>query len=637
MGLDDDVLIVGQGGTIYLPMACAVRAKRVDIVQPDRSENVKQRKHLKDKFDHMRIFEAGTLQAYLVNKIDIDSYRGLIENVRVPKGHYRYVFIPAVLDYLNRFARSKKEKLVKAILSTLKDDAVVLISTLSGNTKITVKQEADFFQEYAKSHGYEITGRRALRPVHTLGGSPTIELKISRETRHDAVKKIAEEVLGDIERMWHRMVKDQELIFEIVSDRDLFESIPTDLRKDIPYAALHQVGLNITLIYGDLQYLMEKGQPYVIEKMYKSLLLIEPDLKTMIKLNRDEMIEVLNRGLRLKLGTLSNKKDDIGPIDELARQTIQAVLDGIEVEEDKLLGIRDVLPETIKIITELRRMITEEKLIIKIEEDEFVILKELYTNVYKADDSKRQKKVVLKFQGDRNSSVYEKAFFELVPPHDNIVKGYALEDESGKILIVQDFIEGKTLEDYSDLEGVDHKRYYKELFPILLEKFVEAVNAEKHVLKNDQRMFYHEFDLDHIIIDETRAGKPILIDFNEPAPRQIEKKVISNIGNSLCKLVMAQLYSDDEDDLSEYGIDDDDLNKDDYAVNAKKICPYVSDELNQILMRFAASSTNPYEDIDELINDLEVVLDYLKSQFSPSESIESLLNNGNLETLRKQL
>ncbi|MFC1621666.1 hypothetical protein ACFL2G_05145 [Candidatus Omnitrophota bacterium] len=212
IGPEDNVLIIGEGSNPLLSLACALKAGSVDIAQPDKyvysyEFESNQYKDLKIRLDRIRK-QRGSVSASIIDKIDIEKYRGLAEDVNLPKRHYSYVFIPAVLDYLNSFERSKKEKLVKAILPTLENNAVVLISTLSG-TKVEVNQEADFFQKYAEERGYSITERKNIGPIHAeIDAGPTVELNISRETKKNTEKEKAKfKILkkGNLKTLRHQL------------------------------------------------------------------------------------------------------------------------------------------------------------------------------------------------------------------------------------------------------------------------------------------------------------------------------------------------------------------------------------------------------------------------------------------------
>lgn len=262
---------------------------------------------------------------------------------------------------------------------------------------------------------------------------------------------------------------------------------------------------------------------------------------------------------------------------------------------------------------------------VEIKDKQFNILEWLRTSTYRAEDLESGKSVVLKFQGKgKKCSGYERDFFAKVPSHDNIVRGYSLVDESGDILIVTEFTEGEKLQDYLSEFGVDHKRYFLESFPEILNNFMGAIRGVEHIVKNG---FYNEFAIYHIWIDK-KTGRYILFDFDLPstelsklqALKDLESSTISNIGGSLCEIVAPlgiyeyEAVHDEEMYFDELGITDADFNEYNLLVDLQKVYPYIPDELNKILLRFGRDASNPYTSISELYSDLESVVKLLKSE-----------------------
>ena len=43
------------------------------------------------------------------------------------------------------------------------------------------------------------------------------------------------------------------------------------------------------------------------------------------------------------------------------------------------------------------------------------------------------------------------------------------------------------------------------------------------------------------------------------------------------------------------------------VVNLRKLYPYISEDLNDVLMRFSVGATDPYENVDSLLEDLRFI------------------------------
>lgn len=211
IGIEDKVLCVGPGEVFIHPLACAIRGADLDIVQPNGIDtknlfieiNDYRRQDAMEKFD----------RDVIIGKIDAESYHGRVEDAGIPQRHYSYVFLLNVIEDI--YDDDLKTKAVEAILSSLKDEATILISTrptTSGERakKIFLSKSALLLDDEVipKTLDYDIVLGRAFREVDSEYTSHVYELKVTRknkETLSSAIQKDVDvfnnlKVFGDITR-----------------------------------------------------------------------------------------------------------------------------------------------------------------------------------------------------------------------------------------------------------------------------------------------------------------------------------------------------------------------------------------------------------------------------------------------------
>jgi serine/threonine protein kinase len=205
----------------------------------------------------------------------------------------------------------------------------------------------------------------------------------------------------------------------------------------------------------------------------------------------------------------------------------------------------------------------------------------------------------------------EARILDLVADHKNFMQGFAVEDEKGNIVRVLDVIHGKPLSKYIDGLNMKHHDYFKELFPQVLDRFMECIKAIAFLHENGEK--HGDIRRDHIFIErEEGLYRWIDFDFNYRHRENIYAYDLFGLGNILMFLagkgdVLLYDLRNRRSPLLDT-LRDEDLNIvfHNRVANLKKIYPYIPESLNQVLMHFAKGANWFYENTTQLHHDLEV-------------------------------
>jgi len=212
----------------------------------------------------------------------------------------------------------------------------------------------------------------------------------------------------------------------------------------------------------------------------------------------------------------------------------------------------------------------------------------------------------------RRSAAKESAVLDLVRGHRRFMQGVTLRDPLGSEVRVIDFIRGKSLYNYvNDLE-ISHERYHAELFPGVMAEVVACIEAMAELHRRGQ----HHGDVrnDHILI-ERETGAYVWIDFDYQVNfSDFDVWSMGNIVNFVVGMGVNTFYW-----VTRYPKSFPHLRGSIDGAGAvalfpnriaelKLLYPYISADLNEILMRFSVEHDAPYETLDELARDLRSVL-----------------------------
>jgi len=204
----------------------------------------------------------------------------------------------------------------------------------------------------------------------------------------------------------------------------------------------------------------------------------------------------------------------------------------------------------------------------------------------------------------------EARILDLVAGHKNFMQGFAVKDEKGNIVRVIDLIPGRPLSKFIESLNLNHQHYFKELFPDILDHFMECIRAIEFLHKNGEK--HGDIRRDHIFVDrEENRYRWIDFDFNYRHRENIYSYDLFGLGNILMFLagkgdvLLFDLKNQNSPHLDI--LRDEDLNIvfQNRVANLKKIYPYIPESLNQVLMHFSKGANWFYENTTQLLSDLE--------------------------------
>jgi len=201
---------------------------------------------------------------------------------------------------------------------------------------------------------------------------------------------------------------------------------------------------------------------------------------------------------------------------------------------------------------------------------------------------------------------------DLVRGDERYMQGYTVEDENGNIIRIIDYIKGKSFFKYIPNISMPHEMYYHELLPGILVKLFESFLAIKHL--HDNGMCHGDIRNDHIIIEKD-TGNYRWIDFD--LKQDVADFDMWSFGNILNYTIGKGILTFDQvikrsgfsNDVKNSLVREDGSAFYNYRIiNLKKLYPYISDNLNDLLMHFAIKPIAYFRSIDEFVNYFEVIL-----------------------------
>ena len=210
---------------------------------------------------------------------------------------------------------------------------------------------------------------------------------------------------------------------------------------------------------------------------------------------------------------------------------------------------------------------------------------------------------------EKESEVLRKVF-----GHPNFMQGQSVCDVAGNLVRIIDFIQGPSLYDYLRRERMPHEAYYNQKFSKIMQLLIESIEAIAHLHK--QGLHHGDIRADHIIVN-SKENTFVWIDFDYEI-RELNYDVFC-LGNVLQQVVGKGRHSLDDIRLrpSDYPDFKNPLTSDDMSlmfrhrvINLRKLYPYISRDLNEILMRFSVGATDHYKNVDSLLEDLRFLFPF---------------------------
>ncbi len=203
----------------------------------------------------------------------------------------------------------------------------------------------------------------------------------------------------------------------------------------------------------------------------------------------------------------------------------------------------------------------------------------------------------------------EARILQLVAAHKNFMHGYSIEDEKGNLIRVLDYISGKPLSKYIENMNMDHKTYFYDHFPSILDQFIECIEAIRFIHEHGEK--HGDIRRDHILIEQDSGQyRWIDFDFNYRQRENIYGYDLFGLGNILVFLagmgdvLLLDLKNQDHPVLSKLRQEDLNIVFHNRVANLKKIYPYIPENLNRVFMHFSKGANWFYEDTSQLLDDL---------------------------------
>ena len=204
----------------------------------------------------------------------------------------------------------------------------------------------------------------------------------------------------------------------------------------------------------------------------------------------------------------------------------------------------------------------------------------------------------------------EARILDLVDGHVNFMHGYSIKDGKDNLIRVIDFVNGNPLFTHIENMKTDHKTYFYDQFPSILNSFIECIKAIGFLHEHGER--HGDIRRDHIFIDRDSGHyRWIDFDFNYRQRENIYGYDLFGLGNILIFLVgmgdalLLDLKKQEHPALDKLREEDLNIVFNNRVANLKKIYPYIPESLNLVLLHFSKGANRFYEDTSQLLEDLE--------------------------------
>ncbi len=209
----------------------------------------------------------------------------------------------------------------------------------------------------------------------------------------------------------------------------------------------------------------------------------------------------------------------------------------------------------------------------------------------------------------------ESRVLDLVRGDSRFMQGITLKDEAGNPVRILEIILGKSLDNYVEDLDMDHRTYFHELFPEILEKFMGSCEAVKFMHDNGER--HGDIRRDHIFVEyETGAYRWIDFDYAYESTENPFGLDLFGLGNILQFITGKGVHDNASLGREFYSS----LSPDDFAlifsnrlINLKKLFPYIPVSLNRVLLHFSQGTYVTYDNVGEMLADLKKGLDDVAS------------------------
>ena len=194
--------------------------------------------------------------------------------------------------------------------------------------------------------------------------------------------------------------------------------------------------------------------------------------------------------------------------------------------------------------------------------------------------------------------------------HPNFMHGQSVRDAVGNLVRIIDFVAGPALYRYLRRYEMSHEAYYHQKLPKIMQSVIECVEAIAHLHK--QGLHHGDIRADHLIIKNKSTY--VWIDFDcEVSNLDYDLFCLGNIlqqvvGKGRHSLHDIRLRPSDYPGFNGTLVSSDmSLMFQHRVANLRKLYPYISATLNELLMRFSVGATDPYSSVEILLEDLRLL------------------------------
>ncbi len=207
----------------------------------------------------------------------------------------------------------------------------------------------------------------------------------------------------------------------------------------------------------------------------------------------------------------------------------------------------------------------------------------------------------------------ESRILNLVKGDVRFMQGSTILDNVGNPVRVLEMIRGRSLDNVIEDIDADHKTYFQDHFPKILEKFIGSCEAVLFLHDHGER--HGDIRRDHIWVEHaTDRYRWIDFDYAYESTENPFGLDLFGLGNILLFITGKGVHTAHDlagrDQEFANGLEPEDFSLlfRNRLVNLRKRFPYIPISLNRVLLRFSAGTDVFYESVEELLDDLRPCL-----------------------------
>ena len=200
----------------------------------------------------------------------------------------------------------------------------------------------------------------------------------------------------------------------------------------------------------------------------------------------------------------------------------------------------------------------------------------------------------------------EARVLDLVRGDSRFMQGITARDSRGNLVRVIDFIPGTDLLSYLYSIRLGHEEYFHTLFPGILNRILDCLRGIGNL--HEAGLCHGDIRNDHLLV-ERETGRYRWIDFD--LTQDFSDFDVWSVGNILHCIVARGFATFREavqsrPELSGRLVEEDaSMFFPHRIMNLSKVYPYIPDALNRVLLRFSVGTRVYYENVGQIVEDLE--------------------------------